>query len=104
MRALKKYIILIALSSWLIYFMFSKTYDNYLLKKNGLLVKGIVITKKVIGGKGTINIEYYFITPQGENYNGESNNEKYNVGDSIEILYLKSNPNVNASKSFLENY
>lgn len=104
MRFLKKYSILILILGWLSYMIIEKTINNYRLKKYGVVCKGVIQNKKYIGGKGTINIEYYFKTQKGEFFKGETNNENYNIGDSIYILYLKSNPDINASKTFIDKY
>ena len=104
MRLLKKYLILIFLLGWLSYTVIEKTIINYRLKQYGIVCKGVIQNKKYIGGKGTINLEYYFKTQKDEFFKGETNNENYNVGDSIYVVYIKSNPDVNASKSFIDKY
>lgn len=92
------------LAGCLIYEGSKKTIGNYQLANSGHLSKGIVTSRMKVGAKGTIWIEYEFETNNIE-YVGHTTNERYETGDSILILHLLSNPEINRSYTFIkENY
>nr|WP_294790883.1 hypothetical protein [uncultured Mucilaginibacter sp.] len=70
------------------------------MKSEGSKIKGVVIDKYKVGGKGTIQIDYLFKLNENT-YSGSTSNEKYNVGDSLYILFLKEDPRINKSYSFI---
>lgn len=81
-----------------------KTIENYRLANNGKLRKGIITSRMKVGAKGTINIDYRFRVDD-TGFVGHTTNEKYEVGDSIYVLYSATNPSINRSYTFIkQNY
>jgi hypothetical protein len=84
-----------------IYVAGKKTIENYQLANNGKISKGIVTSRMKVGAKGTIKIDYKFqLNDMG--FTGHTTNEKYEVGDSIYVLYFASNPTINRSYTFIK--
>jgi hypothetical protein len=80
-----------------------KTVENYRLKRNGIITKAIIVNKKNVGSKGVI-YTYYEYKVNGIKYSAySSSDDNVAVGDSIDIIYLKSDPEVSRSNSFLKN-
>jgi hypothetical protein len=77
-----------------------KTIENIRLANYGLLTKAIVIDKYRIGGKGTIDIRIKY-TVDGKKYESSLKNEPLEIGDSVEILYLKTDPEIVRSYRFI---
>ncbi|WP_126249200.1 hypothetical protein [Chitinophaga rhizosphaerae] len=77
-----------------------KTIQNLRLAKNGVFELGIVTTKYKVGGKGTFRINYEFKV-ENQTYTGFANDEDYQEGDSIEVVYLRSDPAVNRAYRFI---
>lgn len=97
-------LLILLLAGRFIYGASEKTIENYRVANNGDLSKGIVTSRMEVGAKGTINIEYKFQANDAE-YIGHTTNENYEIGDSIYVLYLSSNPSINRSYTFIkENY
>ena len=81
-----------------------RTMENYSLASDGELVKGLVTSRIKVGGKGTVRIDYKFHINSKE-YVGYTTDEEYQIGDSLFVLYLIKNPQINRSNSFIrENY
>jgi len=79
----------------------SKTYDNIKLARDGIRVKGIVIDKRVVGGKGTNELDVRYLI-QKNYYHGTINNEKWNLNDSVELVCLLSDPTIVRSYDFIK--
>lgn len=93
-------LLMLFLTGRFIYGASEKTIESYRLANNGDLSRGIVTSRTKIGAKGTINIKYKFQANMAE-YIGHTTNENYGAGDSIYILFLPGNPNINRSYSFI---
>lgn len=92
----------IAVIMYVLYVGGGKTIENYRLKSNGICIKAKVIYKNKVGGKGVIYTHYTFMV-LNKNYEGySSDDDSALVGDSIMVVYLKSNPNINRSNSLLK--
>jgi hypothetical protein len=79
-----------------------KSIENYRLKSDGICAKAKVTYKNKVGGKGVIYTHYRFEV-SNKSYEGySSDDDSALVGDSIMIVYLKSNPNVNRSNTLLQ--
>ena len=60
------------------------------LRKEGIISKGIIT---YCADKQTIHIAYYFTASNGIGYNGKRGvNKKYNIGDTVYVIYLEDNP------------
>jgi hypothetical protein len=93
-------ILFIVSCGWLVWSSLKQTLLNNKLKSENNKIRGIVTDKYKVGGKGTIQINYLFKL-DGNTYFGSTTNEKYAVGDSLYILFLKEDPQCNKSFSFL---
>jgi hypothetical protein len=79
-----------------------KTIENYRLKRQGICVKAIILEKNHVGAKGIIYTHYQY-SAQGIIYQGISiSDDNTNIGDSIVIVYLDSNPSISRSNSLLK--
>ena len=89
----------------LVYIIFEgghKTLENYRLKRKGICVKAIVLEKNHVGAKGVIYTHYQYIA-KGVVYQGiSSSDDNANIGDSIVIVYLDSDPDINRSNGLLK--
>jgi hypothetical protein len=98
------YFVLIFIITVFLYGATKKTIENYRLARIGILTKAVVTNKKKVGGKGTIDLTVLY-NVSGQKYEGTLTNENYYLGDSLEIVYLKSNPLVIRSYRFIkDNY
>ena len=78
-----------------------KTIENFRLKRTGIYTKAIVYDQRHVGSKGVIKTYYEFMV-DGKHYQGSSiNNDNAKNGDTLNIVFLKSNPKVNRPKTFL---
>lgn len=94
------FVLIMLVSSWLFYSTLKQTILNYRLKTENSQIKGYVIERYKVGGKGTIQIDYSFRI-NDKNYVGSETNDKYKVGDSLIILFLKKDPSINKSYTFI---
>jgi hypothetical protein len=79
----------------------TKEYDNFKLRKEGLYLKAVVIKKRTVGAKGTI-YTYYRYNVDGIYYEDYSTVDDFaKIGDSITIIYLKSDPKISRTNTFL---
>jgi hypothetical protein len=93
-------ILFIAICCWLFYESFEQTLLNRRLKSENNKVRSVVTNRYKVGAKGTIQIDYSF-TLNGKIYIGQATNERFNIGDSLDVLYLKENPELNRSYGFI---
>ena len=78
------------------------TIEIHRLKSDGKCAEAVVLYKNNIGSHGVIDSHYEF-NVNGRIYNGSSDEENLaEIGDTIYILYLKSDPQINRSCSFLD--
>ena len=75
--------------------------DNNDLEKNGIETSAIVTDVRKVGSKGVIRCTYTFEV-KSLKYSGSVDDDYYKTGDSIKILYLDKNPEINRDKKFLE--
>ena len=75
----------------------------YKLRNYGQQINGVIYQKKGVGSKGTIRCFYNFMVDDLI-YEGFYDNDKYNKGDSLEIIYYKKDPRLNQAKQFVEDY
>lgn len=85
----------------LLYMGTAKSIENYRLSKSGLTARAMVIKKKSVGSKGTIRCFYEFKVNEVA-YSGFDHTKIFNAGDSIDVLYIFSKPEINRSKRFIE--
>lgn len=78
-----------------------KTIENYRLANSGKLSKGVVTSRMKVGAKGTISIDYKFQVDSME-FTGQTTNEKFEIGDTLFIVFLQKNPTINRSYSFIK--
>jgi hypothetical protein len=98
------YGLILTISLVFLYVATKKTIENFRLAKSGTLTKAIVVDKQKVGGKGTtdLRVRYYIDNRQFE---GSVTNETWNVSDTVDILYLSTDPSVIRSYDFIkENY
>ncbi len=84
----------IILWGWLIYKLFSVTFEEYSLKKHGIVTNAVITDTRAGGSKGQIKC-YYIFTVNGNEYSGNNSDADYKIGDTIRIVYKKDNPEVN---------
>jgi hypothetical protein len=82
-----------------IYTIWLSKHDEEIYKLNGVVTKAVVIKAYENHGK---NIVYHFIV-DGNKYTSfvEGNPANYNLHDSIEIIYNKSDPRMNTPYEFI---
>ena len=73
------------------------------LKKNGKQVTGYLYEVKGVGSKGTIR-GFYKFRVNDNLYEGFYDNDELVKFDSIKIIYLPDNPEINQAKQFVEDY
>ncbi|GEM_PF-1779976 len=115
LKRISKWWILIIILGWFLYVSGKQTYINYRLKKYGKCTKAVIYSRNNVGGKGTVDTKYSFEW-KSRNYNGSStSDDKYRetenfflteddlvTGDTIIIVFLESNPEINRSNSLVE--
>lgn len=115
LQRLSKWWFLILFLGFIFYFGGKQTIINYRLKNHGKCTKAIVYSRNSIGGKGTVDTKYSFVW-ENNTYKGSStSDDKYRdsenffltdddliTGDSIMIVFLESNPEINKSNSIVK--
>ncbi len=95
------WIILIGIVIHFVIVVIGNEIDNNDLKKNGIETSAIVTDVRKVGSKGVIRCTYTFEV-KSLKYSGSVDDDYYKTGDSIRILYLEKNPEINRDKKFLE--
>ena len=95
------WIILAGLFIYFLYVSIEKTIENSKLNKKGIETSAIVTDVRKVGSKGVIRCTYTFEV-KSLKYSGSVDDDYYKTGDSIRILYLEKNPEINRDKKFLE--
>jgi hypothetical protein len=86
----------------IVYVVFVNQSDYNKLKNSGIRTKGIVFDKKIPGYRGIVNTYYRFYV-KGVSYEENSDDDdKIEIGDSIDIIYLESDPRINRSLSMMK--
>lgn len=83
---------------------YNLTSNNNALKKDGKCIKAIITNK--IWHPSSYRLEkgyYYYFRIENKEFEGHTFSQDYEIGDSIDILYLQTNPNVNNPKDYLLN-
>ena len=94
-------IVLLIVIAWFIFTVVKKGNINKQVYQKGEMAKAIVIDKRRVGGKGIERCTYSF-SFNGISYEGWVDDDYYKVGDTIQILFLKENPEINRGKKFLD--
>jgi hypothetical protein len=95
------HILLILLLIFLVYNILYKTIENIKLARIGIKTKGVVVDKRVVGGKGTIELDVkYFV--ENKFYEGTISNENWNLNDSVDLVCLSSEPTIVRSNRFIK--
>jgi hypothetical protein len=94
----------IGLILFFVYHSSIRTIENVRLARNGLPTRAVVIERKDVGGAAGVALIYTFYV-EGIRYESEQSNEPYQVGDTIDILYLAANPRITRTYRFIsDNY
>lgn len=98
MKKLLRTVLFIFIAYWFVKVAIG-TYNNTLLGLNGVAGKAVISPKKYKGarrhGPGKY---YYYFNVDGKFYGGDTEKEKgVFIGDTIDIFYLESDPNINCS-------
>jgi len=115
LKRISKWWILIIILGWFLYVSGKQTYINYKLKIYGKCTNAVVYSRNKVGGKGIVDTKYSFEW-KSRNYKGSStSDDKYRetdnfflteddlvTGDTITIVFLESNPEINRSNSIVE--
>jgi hypothetical protein len=75
-----------------------KTYQNYTLAKNGTSTVGVVVDVRNVGGKGIRRCSYVFRV-SNDKYTGKVDDDVLELGDSLTVIYMVNNPEVNRAES-----
>ncbi|KAF0131672.1 MAG: hypothetical protein FD155_196 [Bacteroidetes bacterium] len=95
------WIILIGIVIHFVIVVIGNEIDNNDLKKNGIETSAIVTDVRKVGSKGVIRCTYTFEV-NNLIYTGNVDDDYYEIGDTIQVLYLKRIPEINRDKKFLE--
>jgi len=99
-KALLVIILVIGLILYIPYDLFMAYRRNNIPEDKIVHTKAIVIDEKNYFPNDYVEIRYtysYKFEVNGKTYKGDSNNMTVHVGDSIDIIYNKDNPNINKS-------
>jgi hypothetical protein len=108
------YLFLVLLIFYVLYEGGYETFINYNLKQKGICAKAVVYNRYTFGGKGHVSTVYKFVW-KNQQYTGKSfNDAKYRqtnrwfktsddlvIGDTITVVFMESNPNINRSNSVI---
>ena len=99
-----KGIVLIAFCLYLISWIIKDRSEIWKLKKEGVVTPGYIYNEKS-GVKADEYRFYRFSLSKGQ-FKGVSRggDENMHIGDSIQVVYLPSNPSVNRSLKYMEKY
>lgn len=95
------WVILIGIVIYFVIVVVRNEIDNDDLKKNGIETSAIITDVRKVGGKGVIRCTYTFEV-NNLIYTGNVNDDYYKTGDTIQVLYLKIQPEINRGKEFLD--
>jgi uncharacterized protein (UPF0333 family) len=99
-EVLMKLIFVIALFISIIYYATRNIGTDRKLKSEGISIKGIVYDVQHVGAKGDIDTYYKFKVGNKSFNNVSIYDGLLNIGDSISIVYLESDPSINRSSSY----
>ncbi len=95
------WVILAVFFFYFLYVSVEKTIENSNLNKKGIETTAVVRDVRKVGSKGVIRCTYTFEV-KSLKYSGSVDDDYYKIGDSIRIIYLEKNPEINRDKKFLE--
>lgn len=100
---------------FILFFGGKQTIINYKLRNHGKCTKAVVYSRNKIGGKGTVDTKYRFEWKNNTFYGSSTSDDKYRetdnfflteedlvIGDTIMVVFLESNPDINRSNSIVE--
>ena len=97
-----KWVPFIILVLLFVYYGTKRTIENYQLKRDGKCTYAYIYSKKKEGRRGLIAC-YYRFSHNGHIYTLSSvHDDNSEVGDSIQIVFLETNPKISRSNTFLE--
>lgn len=115
LQRLSKWWFSILFLGFVLFFSGKQTIINYRLKNHGKCTKAIVYSRNKIGGKGTVDSKYRFEWKNNTYYGSSTSDDKYRetdnfflteedlvIGDSIMVVFLESNPDINRSNSVVD--
>lgn len=98
--------LLISILSFLIFQLIIAVFGNWVLENYGQTIKAVIVDKRAnLGNYQSMDkeIEYeYIFSIENNNYWGNSECSKFNIGDSIQIRYWKLYPRKNHPVWILE--
>ncbi len=86
------------------YFICHGTYisiENRAIEKYGRVIIGVIDDTRKVGSKGIRRCTYLF-RPDNVEYEGSVDDDYLNIGDSIEIKFLPSDPSKNRAIKFFD--
>ncbi|MES2426765.1 MAG: hypothetical protein V4560_07305 [Bacteroidota bacterium] len=101
MKKLQHYFWICLAISGVCFFMFKvgkRFLTDHLLENNSQHIKGVIISEKNFEGNQPVNPQFsysYKFTVDGKEYIGNAHNRSVNVGDTVEVEYVKSWPGLN---------
>jgi len=95
------WIILIGIVIHFVIVVIQNEIDNNDLNRIGIETSAIVTDVRKVGSKGVIRCTYTFEV-KSLKYSGSVDDDYYKIGDSIRIIYLEKNLEINRDKKFLE--
>ena len=115
LQRLSNWWFLILFLGFILFFGGKQTIINYKLKNHGKCTKAIVYSRNNVGGKGTVDTKYRFEWKNNTFYGSSTSDDKYRetdnfflteedlvIGDTIMVVFLESNPDLNRSNSIVE--
>jgi len=94
-----------------IYTFFKWPIQDYCLNKFGIITTGKIIDERGYNGKygnmrkesnGDAIIYCYAFDVDNKTYKGDSQSSSYKIGDTIEVIYIKSYPSINRPNYYLK--
>nr|WP_295869429.1 hypothetical protein [uncultured Chitinophaga sp.] len=98
-------IIVIMLLGGIIYKIGKRHLTMYMLKRDAQYVRAVIIDEKNQTGNSPVSHDFtysYLFYVEGKSYTGNSFDAKLQVGDSIDIAYVKTWPELNRPITFLK--
>ena len=81
-----------------IYKVAKNNYTDYLLKNKAQFTKAVIIDERNYLGNHPVKAEFsysYRFEINGERYTGNAHDKSLRIGDTIDVEYVKDNPNLN---------
>jgi hypothetical protein len=95
------WLVIIGFSSFLLYHSVIATYNSETLSKSGIAATAVVVDVRRVGGKGIRRCTYSFEIDNAV-HTGKIDDDTLDLGDSVRILYIPKNPEVNKALSDLK--